>query len=77
MEAGAVRLQRKPVDLWKLLDETVASLQVLANSNQQTLTLHLSNHLPIIEADTTTRLTAAKNPVDNIDEAKSTSTLPS
>ena len=51
MEAGAVRLQRKPVNLWKLLDETVASLQVLANSNKQTLTLHLSNRLPIIEAD--------------------------
>ena len=51
MEAGAVRLQHSPVDLWKLLGEIVASLQILAHSNQQTLTLRLSSRLPIINAD--------------------------
>ncbi len=51
IEAGAVQLERTPVDLWNLLSETVASLQVLANSNQQTLTLRLSSRLPIIQAD--------------------------
>lgn len=51
MEADAVQLKHTPVDLWKLLGETVASLQILANSNQQTLTLRLTSRLPIIEAD--------------------------
>ncbi|MCB9423343.1 MAG: HAMP domain-containing histidine kinase [Ardenticatenaceae bacterium] len=51
MESEAVHLQRVPVDLWQVLRETVASLQVLAQSNQQTLTLRLSSRLPIIEAD--------------------------
>lgn len=51
MEVGAVQLQRTPVDLWTLLSETVAGLQILAHSNQQTLTLRLSSRLTIIEAD--------------------------
>jgi signal transduction histidine kinase len=51
METDVVLLQHTPVDLWGLLSETVASLQILANSNHQTLTLHLSSRLPIIQAD--------------------------
>jgi signal transduction histidine kinase len=51
MEAGDVSLQPTAVDLWKLLSETVASQQVLANANEQTLTLRLSSRLPVIEAD--------------------------
>jgi signal transduction histidine kinase len=51
MEAGAVELRRTPLDLWKFLSESVAELQVLAQANQQVLTLRLSSRLPIIEAD--------------------------
>lgn len=51
MEAGAVELQRTPLDLWKFMSESVAELQVLAQANQQVLTLRLSSRLPIIEAD--------------------------
>lgn len=51
MEAGAIELKRNPVDLWKLLGDVAGHSQILAQSNQQTLTLRLSSHLPIIQAD--------------------------
>ncbi|MCP4428824.1 MAG: HAMP domain-containing histidine kinase [Chloroflexi bacterium] len=51
-EAGAIELQLGTLDLWKALGSSVANFQILADANQQSLSLRLTTRLPVIEADT-------------------------
>jgi signal transduction histidine kinase len=50
-EAGQLQLERQPTNLADLLSGVIASFDLQAESQGQTLTLNLSPHLPPVDAD--------------------------
>jgi heavy metal sensor kinase len=63
-DAGAIKLQREPLDLASLAAETVEMLSVLAEEKEQRLTLELNEH-PVVTVDRTSVRQALVNLLDN------------
>lgn len=63
-DAGAIKLQREPLDLASLAAETVEMLSVLAEEKNQRLTLELNEH-PVVTVDRTSVRQALVNLLDN------------
>ncbi len=51
LEANKILLHKTPLDVWRILTDSVAEFQILTEANQQTLTLRLTTRLPILAAD--------------------------